>query len=267
MTMESNGPIYAACLDAINAFGEIERSCITATLLVNPTLHTLIPMFKMPCERGSGELWCYDENGNFVDLYYNRNGVRHGCAMGAFFFCLAICPVYARLQALLGPEGALYAYSDDVYSLYDVVGMTRALATAPAIYKKVGLRIGWGPRKTELILPSGCEPDAFLSQLEAYGAGLPHVVPGFSCCLGVPHHASNDYVFITSALTNIDVHHDRLLDLVEDIVDEDPFVALRLLQVCGVNRFGHLTSAVPPPLIQDFAAARDDAVNSTFAAI
>ena len=68
-------------------------------------------------------------------------------------------------------------------------------------------------------------------------------------------------------ITNIGVRHDRLLDLVEDIADEDPIAALRLRQVCGVNRFGHLISAVPPHQIQDFATARDDAITFTFATI
>jgi hypothetical protein len=94
------------------------------------------------------------------------------------------------------------------------------------------------------------------------------MVPGFSSCLGVPRHVSDDHAFVTSAHTNISIRHDRILDLVEDIPDEDPLATLqRLLQVCGVNRFGNLISVVPPPLIHDFAAARDDVVTSTFAAI
>ncbi len=36
--------------------------------------------------------------------------------------------------------------------------------------------------------------------------------------------------------------------------------------MCGVNRFGHIISGVPP-LIRKFATARDDVVISTFAAI
>ena len=34
--------------------------------------------------------------------------------------------------------------------------------------------------------------------------------------------------------------HDNLLDMVADVADEDPFAALRHLQVCGVNRLGHI---------------------------
>ena len=41
---------------------------------------------------------------------------------------------------------------------------------------------------------------------------------------------------------------------------EAPLTALRLLQLCGVNKFGHVISAVPPAIIRMFAEARDVAV-------
>ncbi len=61
--------------------------------------------------------------------------------------------------------------------------------------------------------------------------------------------------------------HDRLLDLTKEIADEDPFVALRLLQKCGINSFGHVLSAISPLLVQPFARERDEAVATTFATI
>ena len=154
--------VVGASLDAINASGEIERNCIRAALEANTSLHMLIPLFKMLYERGIVQLWYYDENGSYVESHYNRCGVRQGCVIGAFLFCLAMRPVYARLGALLGPDGALYAYSDDVYLLSDPVSMFIALAAALTIYKKVGLHIDWVLGKTELILPFGCSPEAFL---------------------------------------------------------------------------------------------------------
>ena len=93
-------------------------------------------------ERGNGELFYCDENGNYITSYYNKNGVRQGCVLGAFLFCLAMQPVYSRLGALLGPDGALYAYFDDVYLIAQPANMAVALSGAPTIYKKVGLRIG-----------------------------------------------------------------------------------------------------------------------------
>jgi hypothetical protein len=58
-------------------------------------------------------------------------------------FCLVTRPVNERLGKLLGPAGTLYAYSDDVYLVSDPANVSIALATAPAIYKKVELHIGW----------------------------------------------------------------------------------------------------------------------------
>jgi len=100
-------------------------------MLANPYMHILIPLFEMLYERGSAELWHYDENGNFMESYFSRSGVRLGCVFGAFLFCLAMYHVYARLQALLGPDGALYAYFDDVYLISDPIIMAWALAAAP----------------------------------------------------------------------------------------------------------------------------------------
>ena len=46
-----------------------------------------------------------------------------------------------------------------------------------------------------------------------------------------------------------------------------PLTALRLLQVCGVNRFGHVIFVVPLFTIRPFAAARDAAVVTSLEAI
>jgi len=95
--------------------------------------------------------------------------------------------------------------------------MSIALAAALAIYMKVGLRIGWGPGKTKLILPPQCDPDAFMQQLDSSGEGLPHIVPGFNTCLSAPRHANNDPKSITTTLESLGIRHDRLLDFVEDV--------------------------------------------------
>ena len=195
--MKCDGNLSAACLDAINAFGEIERDCIRAALLANPSLHLMLPMFDMLYERGSGELWFCDEHGNYVESHFSRSGVRKGCVLGAFLLCLAMNHVYDRVGALMGPDGVIYAYSDEVNLLSDPARMRTTLATTPAIYMKVGLRIGWGLGKTGLILPANSDPTTFLPHLDTGGGCLPHVVPGFLSCLKVLRHASNDPTFIT----------------------------------------------------------------------
>ncbi len=61
--------------------------------------------------------------------------------------------------------------------------------------------------------------------------------------------------------------HDRLLDLTEEVSDEDPFAALRLLQTSGIERFGHVLSAVLSNMVGKFIAARDEAIAATFSSI
>ena len=65
----------------------------------------------------------------------------------------------------------------------------------------------------------------------------------------------------------IAAHHDFLLELIATVLVEIPFAAIRLLQVCGVNRFGAILIAVPPQALASFVAERDDAITSTFGAM
>ena len=267
MAMEVKPALAGASLDAINAYGEIERECIEAAIRANPYLHSLLPLFELLYKKGEGVLWYYDENGKFVMGVKNKRGVRQGCVLGMFLFCITMGPVYDRLRAAVGEEGVLYAYCDDSYILAPVEQMATVFRTAPAIFSKVGLRLGYGPGKTELVLPKECSVEDFPYPLSDPSVPAPQVVAGFKSCLGVPRHFDNDPEFLHTALQSMGASHDRLLDLTEEVADEDPFAALRLLQVCGVQRFGHVLSAVPPPLAQAFARDRDEAVQATFATI
>ncbi len=144
--------------------------------------------------------------------------------------------------------------------------MAEVLHQAPAIFGKVGLRIGYNPGKTELILPKECPREDFPYPLDNNPqVPAPQVVHGFQSCLGVPRHPTNDPEFISNSLQKIGEAHDRLLDLTEEVSDEDPFAALRLLQTCGIQRFGHVLSAIPPDLVREFAVARNEAISWTFA--
>ncbi len=69
----------------------------------------------------------------------------------------------------------------------------------------------------------------FLLRLHVFEEGLPHIVTCFSACLGVPRHPANDPEFIVASLESLGVRHDRLLDLVDVVANENPFAALRLL--------------------------------------
>ncbi len=181
--------------------------------------------------------------------------------------CITVEPVYARLREAVGEGGVMYTYCDDSYLLAPAKHMATVLYHAPEIFGKVGLRIGLGPGKTELILPKGCSMQEFPFPLDDPQVAAPQVVAGFKSCLRVPKHFDNDPDFLHESLQALGTTYDRLLDLTEEIADEDPFAALRLLQTCGINSFGHVLSAVPPPLVRAFARERDEAIAATFATI
>lgn len=267
MAMEVKPKLAGASLDAINAYGDIERECIEAAIMANPYLQLLLPLYEILYKKGEGILWYYDEHGNFVMSTRQRRGVRQGCVLGLLLFTVAMVPVYSRLRQEAGEEGVVYAYSDDSYILAPKEEMANVLQKAPGIYEKVGLRLGYGPGKTELILPQGCRKDEFPLTLDDPEVPAPQVVEGFTSCLGVPRHFSNDPVFLHDAMQKMGGAHDRLLDLTEEIADEDPFAALRLLQTSGISKFGHVLSAVPPALARDFARNRDEAIAATLATI
>ena len=102
MAMEVKPTLVGASLDAINAYGEFERECIEAAIKANPYLHRLLPLYELMYKRGEEVLWYYDENGNFVLGARNKRGVRHGCVLGMFLFCIIMEPVYARLRMAVG---------------------------------------------------------------------------------------------------------------------------------------------------------------------
>jgi hypothetical protein len=45
MALEAKPNIATASLDISNAFGDIERVCIEATIMANPYLHSLLPLY------------------------------------------------------------------------------------------------------------------------------------------------------------------------------------------------------------------------------
>ena len=134
---------------------------------------------------------------------------------------------------------------------------------ACALTAAIGLDRRVRPPKTELVLPSECDHGDLSLPRDVSGMPLPDVVTGFKAYLGVPRHPTNDPSFIDDVLGPMNSR----LDLVAFVSDEDPFGALRLLHVCGVNRFGHVLSAVPPGVTTTFCGQRDAAVSSALSAI
>jgi hypothetical protein len=213
MAMDAKPALAGASLEAINAYGDIEREYIEASIKANPYLRLLLPLYELLYKRGEGILWHYDEHGNFVMGTRQLRGVRQGCVLGLFLFCLTMAQVYERLKQTVGEEGIVYTYSDDSYILAPKEQMAVVLAEAPRIFGKVGLRLGYGPDKTELILPQRCSKEEFPFPLDHPTIPAPQVVVGFESCLGVPRHFSDDPVFLHDAMRKMGDTHDRLLDL------------------------------------------------------
>ncbi len=265
--MEADPDFAQAVMDAINGFNELERLAMRAAILADPRLHRILPLFDMLYTDREGELWYFDEDGNLMFTLRSRRGVRQGCVLGIFIFCVTMAPIYRNLRTKLGPAGMLVAFSDDCYLHGPPVHVAEAISAAPPLYRKVGLRIGWGPAKSELALPHGVDPDSLPLPRGDDGHILPCLVAGLEACLGLPRHRDMCPVFITRAMRKPAARHDRLLRLITDIAEDAPLTALRLLQVSGVNRFGHVISTVPPAVIRGFAEARDAAVVRCFEAI
>ena len=146
--MEAKPDLARSCLDACNAFGDLERPCIRAALEANVALHPLIPLYDVLYTRGAGVLWFFDELGNFILAVFCRRGVRQGCVLGTTIICVTVRPVYDALLVILGPEGVLFSYADDVYMGGLPVNVARALTAAISLYRMIGLALGWGSKKT-----------------------------------------------------------------------------------------------------------------------
>jgi hypothetical protein len=141
-----------ASFGVINSFNELKKTTLLEAFLSYEFLLPLLTLFNILYMAIVSEVWLYDENGDHYNSYESWKEVRHGCIMGTILFCLAMAPIYDSPRMEFGPEGALNAYSNNVYSVTKPVGATMV---APALYERVGVRIGWGRNKLELNRPKG----------------------------------------------------------------------------------------------------------------
>ena len=197
-------------------------------------MHPLQPLYDVIYTRGREELWYYDEVGNLMLCVLCRKEVRQGCVLVTTILCITVRPVYDALLEILGPEGFLFSYANDVYTGGVPTKVALALSVASDLYAMDGLQLGWGPKKTKLVLPSGCDLDSLPLPRDPEGRSLQDIVIGFKACLSIPGHPKNEDSCIVAALEPVVKRHDSLVDLAVVVSKEDPFVALRLLQVCGV---------------------------------
>jgi hypothetical protein len=87
-----------------------------------------------------------------------------------------MAPVYTALKSELGPDGMLVAYSDDVYQHGPPATVATVISASSALYRNVGLRIGWGPAKYELALPSDVDPEILPLLQGNDGRIMPHLI-------------------------------------------------------------------------------------------
>ena len=66
-------------------------------------------------------------------------GVRQGCVLGTTILCITAMLVYDALRNLLGVEGVMFSYADEVYTGGKPVQVADTLTPTPDIYGYVGL--------------------------------------------------------------------------------------------------------------------------------
>ena len=110
-------------LDLVNAFNSILRKIIFKEVsahfpLLLPWLHCLYGEFS--------QLWTKSEEGSFYFPISSEEGVKQGCTLGSFLFCLAIHnPVIKKLNALLtslsstASSGMVFGLLDDINIIAD----------------------------------------------------------------------------------------------------------------------------------------------------
>jgi len=214
--MEAYLAFAQVVMDAINGFNELKRHPMRAAIMADTRLHCILPFNDMLNTNMEGELWYFDEEGSLSHILPSRRGVRHGCVLGIFILCVTMAPIYRIPRFELGPDGMLVAYSDDVYLHGPPVCDAVAITATPALYKKVGLRIGWGPAKSELALPPCVDLETLVPPRDEEDKILPHIVQGLAACLGIPRNRRICVNLISKTIKKPAARHDRLLHLVRD---------------------------------------------------
>jgi len=69
-------------------------------------------------------------------------GVRQGCVLDTSILCITVRLVYDALLVILGPEGFLFIYADDVDMGGKPLNVALALEAASGLYAMIGLSLG-----------------------------------------------------------------------------------------------------------------------------
>eukprot|EP00873_Tetraselmis_striata_P041685 jgi/Tetstr1/461949/TSEL_007027.t1 len=104
VAMEMDDRLAASSIDASNAYGMTDRRAIRRRRVADPTIHSLLLLFDMLYAAPS-ENWLYDNesDGDAPPAVLTQlRGIRQGCPLATFFFCLTIGPVFDAIIAKLG---------------------------------------------------------------------------------------------------------------------------------------------------------------------
>eukprot|EP00873_Tetraselmis_striata_P009442 jgi/Tetstr1/429706/TSEL_019601.t1 len=264
--MEMDDRLAPSSIDASNAYGMTDRRAIRRRLVADPALHSLLPLFDM-LYAGPSENWLYDHesDGDAPTLVLTQlRGIRQGCPLATFFFCLTVALVFDAITANLGMGGLGLAFADNLHLLGTALGTAVALHSAQHALAAVGLSISWGPDKTQVAFA----PAEHGAAIREDRVVLPHLDTGLRRCLGLPRHRKLDRTFVRDALRRPAARQDAILLMAREIADAGHIHAsLHLVQVCGVKRFAHLLRGLPPESLAEFMHQRDAAVHSTLAHI
>jgi hypothetical protein len=86
--MEADLTFAHAVMDVINGFNELERQTMRAAILADPRLHCILPLYDMLYTDKVGELWYYDEDGNFSHTQQSRReGSKRLCTRDLQLMC------------------------------------------------------------------------------------------------------------------------------------------------------------------------------------
>ena len=64
--MEANLAFAEMVMDAINGFNELEREAMRAAIVAYTRLRCILPLYDIVYTDRDGELWYFDEEGNFT---------------------------------------------------------------------------------------------------------------------------------------------------------------------------------------------------------
>ena len=139
--LETHPDWLDATLDIRNAFNALHRR--EYFRIVTESFPSLLPWVSTMYSSPTDLFFRLDDS--LPSVIPSRCGVRQGCPLGAQLFALGLHPLLCRLQQLVGMDGFVLAYADDIHILGPPAVVRRALlaltATAPPTPPPIGTQL------------------------------------------------------------------------------------------------------------------------------